>query len=234
MTDERKEAPAAEPLSPWVLLGWVSALSGPIAYAIGRLVAETFYGRFGVLPGEVGLSYGALVAPALVVVVLTALLGTLVIRTGQAVVAVGFVGLATALAKLNDLDLRGIVFLGAGLVVLGMLWLIGRLTTAYGRPFWVASLCLLVLAAGGLALRTAGGAADRVSRGEEVRLSLLGLPLTTIKATRVRLTGVQTQAALPKEKCLVLLGSSAGAAVLVDGPVVWRVPTDSAMTSSGC
>ncbi|MGZ3145557.1 hypothetical protein ACVDFE_26890 [Lentzea chajnantorensis] len=33
---------------------------------------------------------------------------------------------------------------------------------------------------------------DRVSRSEDVRISLLGLPLTTIKATRVRLTGVQT------------------------------------------
>lgn len=61
----------SEPVSPWVLLGWVSALSGPLACTIGRLVAETFYGRFEVLPGGVGLGYGTLVAPALVVVVVT-------------------------------------------------------------------------------------------------------------------------------------------------------------------
>jgi hypothetical protein len=63
---------------------------------------------------------------------------------------------------------------------------------------------------------------------------VLGLPLTTIRAAKVRLTGVDTPAALPQDRCVMLLGSSRGVAVIVDGTSVWRVPSDYAMTASGC
>jgi hypothetical protein len=153
--DSAQPEPAQpEPLTPWVFLGWVSVLSGPLAYAASRLVAETFYGRFQVLPSEVGLGYGTMVAPALVV--------------------------------------------------------------------------------GALSLRTARSEADEVAHGRPVTPSVLGLPLTTIRAAKVRLTGVDTPAALPQDRCVMLLGSSGGVAVIVDGASVRRVPSDYAMTASGC
>ena len=224
----------AEPLTRWVVLGWVSVLSGPLAYAVSRLVAETFYGRFQVLPSEVGLGYGTMVAPALVVMVGTALVGGLVIIAGRAVVAFGVLALAGMIVKLYDLNLRGILLLVGSLLVLGLLWLIGALTARLGRSFWITALCLLVLVVGALAVRTAQREADRVARGDPVTPSLLGLPLTTIRAARVRLTGVDTPAALPLNRCVMMLGSSGGVAVIVDGARVWRVPSDYAMTVSGC
>lgn len=223
-----------EPLTRWVVLGWVSVLSGPLAYAVSRLVAETFYGRFQVLPSEVGLGYGTMVAPALVVMVGTAVLGGLVIVVGRAVVGFGVLALAGLIFKFYDLDFRGIVLLVASLLLLGLLWAIGSLTAKLGRPFWITALCLLVLVVGALALRTAGREADEVAHGKPVTPSVFGLPLTTIRAARVRLTGVDTTAALPRDRCVMLLGSSGGVAVVVDGDSVWRLPSDYAMTASGC
>jgi hypothetical protein len=239
MTDEaglpeKIEPTAPEPPTAWAVLGWASALSGPLAYAVSRLVAETFYGRFQVLPSEVGLGYGTMVAPALVVMVGTAVAGGLIITIGRAVVAIGVLALAGMIFKFYDLDLRGILLLVASLLVLGLLWVIGSLTAQLGRPFWITALCLLVLVAGALALRTAQREADEVTLGRAVTPTLLGLPLTTIRAARVRLTGVDTRAALPQNRCVMLLGSSGGVAVIVDGTTVWRVPSDSAMTASGC
>jgi hypothetical protein len=224
----------AEPLTHWEVLGWVSVLSGPLAYAVSRLVAETFYGHFQVLPSEVGLGYGTMVTPALVVMVGTAVVGGLVIIVGRAVVAFGVLALAGMIVKLYDLNLRGILLLVGSLLILGLLGAIGSLTAQFGRPFWITALCLLVLVVGALAVRTAQREADQVARGKPVTPSLLGLPLTTIRAARVRLSGLDTPAGLPRNGCVMMLGSSGGVAVIVDGARVWRVPSDYAMTVSDC
>jgi len=233
---DKGEEPA-EPLSAWVTLGWISALSGPLAYAVARLVAETFYGRFHVLPGEVGLGYSALVAPALVVMLATAITGGLIILAGRILIVTGAAtSIAGLLLKLADVNLRGLLVLGAGLIVLGLLWAVGQLATAFGRPVWMFGLCLVVVAAAVVAVRSAHGATERVARGEQVQLSVPGLPLTAIRATRVRLTGVETadKRYNPPTHCLMFLGSSGGVAVLVDGPTVWRVPSDAARIAGGC
>jgi hypothetical protein len=229
--------PASEPLTAWVLLGWISLLSGPIAYAVARLIAETFYGRFHVLPGEVGLDYAALIAPALIVMVGTAIAGSLFILAGRLLIVAGATTtLAGVLFKLFDINIRGLIMLGVGLLLLGVLWAVGKLATAFGRPVWIFTLCLLVVAVAGVAVRSARQSAARAAHGEQVQLSVPGLPMTAIRATRVQLSGVRTTdpANSPPAGCLLLLGSSRGVAVLIDGSTVWRVPTDAARTATGC
>ena len=110
----------------------------------------------------------------------------------------------------------------------------GTFAGSYGRAAWLALLTALALAVGGFAVHDASRAADAAAQGRAVQRSYLGLPFTAIRATPVRLTGVDGPPELPRQRCLLLLGSSAGVAVLLDGTTVWRVPTDAAMTGSGC
>jgi hypothetical protein len=222
-------------LSVWIKLGWVSALSGPLAYAVGRLIAETFYGHFHVLPSEVGLGYGALVAPALLIMLITVVSGALAILTGRAVVGAGLVLIiGNGILKLNDFDLHGIVVTALELSVLGIVAGLGLLDRAFRWRLWVGLLVVMGLVTAGIAGRTAARAATDATHGHPVAVELFGMPFTAIRATRVRITNVDTTAPFANGSCVLFLGQAGGVSVLVDGDQVWRVPSDYAMTASGC
>ena len=51
------------------LAQWTALIAAPAFYLFGRLLTDSFYGRFSVSPDEVGLTYFALVVPAAVATV---------------------------------------------------------------------------------------------------------------------------------------------------------------------
>ncbi|GIF78475.1 hypothetical protein [Asanoa siamensis] len=225
-------------MSAWQILAWTAVLSGPIGYAASRMIAESFYGRFGVLPGEVGLSYAALLAPAILVMFVTTVVGAVLIVLGRLALGIGGVAVFWAVVTFVQTDSlhswRGLAYVVAALLAFGLLAALGVAEESAGRRMWLVIMVVLALTVATLALRTVGRAADDVRDRRPVTLTYLGLPFTAIRARAVRLTGVQSPAAVPRDRCLMLLGSARGVSVLVDGDRVWRVPSDSAMTASGC
>ncbi|RLK58859.1 hypothetical protein [Actinokineospora cianjurensis] len=225
-------------LSRWKLLTWVTALSGPVGYALGRVVVETFYSRFDVLPSEVGLRYDSLLAPTLLVMTATAAIGALLILLGRLAAAIGGgVGVYLTIDFAKDGTLftwRGLGLLALVLLAIGVLSVLGGLEETLGHRVWLLVLAMLAVTATTLALTAASSAADTAAEGNPTTVTLLGIPLSPIHATRVRLTGIDGPARPPGADCLLLLGSADSVTVLLDHGVVWRVPADIANTTTGC
>ncbi|MEV4313346.1 hypothetical protein [Actinocrispum sp. NPDC049592] len=228
-----------ETISRWTMLAWVTALSGPLAYVLGRVVVETFYGRFDVLPVEVGLRYDSLVAPTLLIMIGTATTGLIVIALGRLAIAIGGVA---AVFLIMTFFREGTLFTWRGLGLLTLLLagvaafaLLGVLEGAVGyRRYLVALIVLLAGTMATLSIMSASSAADDAQAGRPVSLNLLGLPVNAIRATPVRLTGIEAASRPSADTCVLLLGSADGVTVVLDHGVVWRVPADVANTATGC
>jgi hypothetical protein len=230
--------PADDRISVWTLLAWVTALSGPLAYALGRVVVETFYSRFDVLPAEVGLGYDSLVAPAILVMVGTAAAGLLLIALGRAVLAFGgAVVLFTVIHFVTTDSLhswRAAGSIGLALLAMGGLAVLGTLEGSFGRPVWIALLAAGAVGVATMALVSASSAADDAQAGRAVAVRVLGLPISAIRATPVRLGGIAASDRPSRTSCVLLLGSADGVAVVLDDGVVWRLPADETVTTTDC
>src|SRR5438477_588438 len=63
--------------------GWTAAIGGPLVYALGRLMADIFLRRFGVVPEEVGITYSSLVLPAAILTALAAAVVVVLVMAGR-------------------------------------------------------------------------------------------------------------------------------------------------------
>ena len=217
----------------WTLLALIPALSGPLGYALGRVVVETFYGRFDVLPGEVGLGYDSLVAPTILIMFGTALIGLLMIQLGRLTLAIGGgIVLLVIYIFITEDSLhtwRSVGFIVLALVALGVLGVVGMLEESYGRPVWIALVSVITVTVATMAIATAAAAADDAEDGRPVSMTIRGIPITAIRATPVHVTGFPD---VPS--CMLFLGSADDVAILLDHTTVWRLPADVTMTMTGC
>jgi hypothetical protein len=181
--------------------------STTIAIRRGRVVVETFYGRFDVLPGEVGLGYDSLVAPTILIMFGTALIGLLMIQLGRLTLAIGggIVLLVIYIFITEDSlhSWRSVGFIVLALVALGVLGVVGMLEESYGRPVWIALISVITVTVATMAIATAAAAADDAEDGRPVSMTILGIPITAIRATPVHVTGLPD---VPS--CMLLLGSA--------------------------
>lgn len=218
----------------WAL--WTTAVGGPILYALGRLMADTFYGRFGVAPEEAGLTYASLVLPAALLAAIAAAASVAIVLLGRlAFIAGGVVvfWIAVWFVFESGRDWSDARLVGGALATVGALWLVGRIDDGSAKRASAGVGVLVVLGSlvGG-AWFIADRAADRALLGRPTSLSLGPIRLTSAGARLVALDDLD--GGPPRRHgCVLLLGSANGVQLIVVDAVVWRVPSSVGQSVGG-
>jgi hypothetical protein len=217
---------------------WTAATGGPTLYVLGRMVTDRFYGRFGVLPEDVGLTYASLLVPTAMLTILAAAVAVVLAAAGRFAYEAGWGVLILLLgwfvfSEHRAADVRTALFIAAAYALLHP---IGRIQEKSRRGAVVATLVLVVMA--GLASRAwvvAGHLADDATSGRPVALHVGPFRVTGVRATPVRIAGLRGAAIPAATRCFMLLGSSGGVTVVLDRGVAWRLPSDAVSFSTyGC
>lgn len=218
------------------IAGWALAIGGPVFYALGRLMAETFFHRFGVIPEEIGLSYGSLVLPAATVAVAVVAVVALAAASGEVFAALWLVWVIVAPISFllsTDRGWADIRRIGVILAIVGALALVGLAQAWAARGVALAGLAIGTVAfLLGTAWLAADRAADQALAGYAAQVRLGPINVPGVAARLVRVEGL-TGGPAAVTGCVIHLGSSDGLTVLVVDGVTWRVPSDSIRTIAG-
>jgi hypothetical protein len=149
----------------------------------------------------------------------SALTEIVMIRLGRIALAIGG-GIVAVLAytfisegSLHTWRSAGVIVLV--ILALGVLAVIGALEKFYGRPGVGCLVSIVAITVATLAITAASTAADDAQAGRPVSMTVLGIPITAIRATPVHVTGFR---GVPS--CMLFLGSADDVAVLLDHTTV--------------
>jgi len=209
----------------------VGTAATPFGYVVGRLATDTYFGRFGVSPEEVGISQLTLVLSSALAavllfcfVVIATVVGNAFRRGGVGLIAVALVLMLMGLG----ISWRG--FLWGLLIAAGFELLEGESTIALSpagyRRVVAVGVASVGLAVATLAIVEANWRADDALAGRAAQVSLGPVRIQGVRAQPVIVEVVGRPPGLTTldGHCALLLGASDDTVVLLTAHTVWRAP----------